>query len=146
MTVVTTVGGCHSLGRRPMPGDDRHHNVTIGRHPVLVRDEPVGVTVEGEAHPAVDPGGEEGGMVAPQPRMMLNPSGSAASSSTLAPSLSNSNGAARWAAPLAQSSTTGSPSKVARLPDEMLHIDLDGVAQICSHPNTLAGTTLTIPT
>ena len=47
--------------------------------------------------------------VEPQPSLMLRPSGSTAIASTSAPSRSKIAGAARWVAPLAQSSATRIP-------------------------------------
>ena len=50
----------------------------------------------------------------PQPSLMLRPSGSTAIASTSAPSRSKIAGAARWVAPLAQSSATLTPAQVER--------------------------------
>ena len=116
MTVTTTVSPAQLAAGRQVHGEQGQQLVAVGHRPGVVDGhQPVGVAVEGEARgrPRRPPPRRPGtsGWVEPQPSLMFTPSGSAGRSTSPPPrARRRPPGRRSLAAPLAQSSTTDSPS------------------------------------
>ncbi len=130
-----------------MPGDDRHDDVSVGRHAVLIdRDQPVGIAVEGQTDPAIDPGGKEigvGGAASEVDVESVGLGGEQLHLGTEPLEQPRRCSVRRPVGAVEHHRQTGKEDP--GLSGEMLHVDVDGVSQVGSHPNTLTGETARLP-